>query len=69
MDTADPTLKRMAEKFGWIKKPKLNPKKLIQAKASNLKELLGNILDNDSESDLNIIVEVVKEPLGIRIRD
>jgi len=68
LDTADPALKKMAEEFDLIKKSKLKPKKLIKAKSTSLRELLGEVLDSDSESDLDIIdVEVVEDRLRIRI--
>jgi hypothetical protein len=64
----NPTLKQMAKQLGLGKEE--NQKKWIKAKSTNLSELVGEVLENGSESDSDIIdVEVVKESLGIRIRD
>lgn len=45
----------MAEEFGLIKKLKPNPRELIETKSTNLRDLLGEVLSSNSESDSSII--------------
>ena len=43
---------------------------LIKTKSTNLRDLLHEVFNSDSESDLSIIdLAVVRDPLRIRIRD
>lgn len=66
----DPDLEEIFKELGFIKTQKL--KTPIKAKTVYFKDFVGRMVDNDSDLDIIddvINVEVIQEPLRIRIRD
>ena len=64
----DPDLNKILEEFGLIKTP--NTKTRIKGKTVNFRDFVAGMVDDDNKSDLDVIdVEIVQEPVRIRIRD
>ena len=70
LDMDDPVIKEMAEEFGLFKKSKINSKKLFKAKPIYFRDFVNDVLDSDSESNLDSInVKIMEDPLRIKIKN